>query len=167
MAWHITPCNFLLKHYIPWTKKSHKVQILRFLIALVKFTKYPMSFMKPQAIFPSKSASIFSIMTQSSSIHSQLKYYILMSKEAHQRAKFQTFDCSHEISPNLYFDRLLLLKVCKIPANKVMRSYVSWHWRVTQNLKKNWYVRSTRNSHNLYFNWFLLRKVYNVWPKTV
>ena len=32
--------------------------------------------------------------------------------------KVQTFDCSHEISPNLYFDKLLLLKVKKISAKK-------------------------------------------------
>ena len=33
---------------------------------------------------------------------------------AHQSAKFKTFDCSREISPNFHFDRLLLLKVYKI-----------------------------------------------------
>ena len=41
------------------------------------------------------------------------------------------------ISPNFYFDRLLLLKVYKISAKKVQRSHVSWHWRMKQNLKKN------------------------------
>ena len=40
-------------------------------------------------------------------------------------------------SQNLYFDRLFLLKVYKISAKKVQRSYVSWHWRMIQNLKKN------------------------------
>ena len=37
---------------------------------------------------------------------------------ANQKAKFQTFGCAGEISPNLYFDRLLLLKVSKISAKK-------------------------------------------------
>ena len=46
-----------------------------------------------------------------------------MTKEAHQSAKFQTFDCSGEISPNLYFDRVLFLKVYKISARKVLKSY--------------------------------------------
>ena len=41
-------------------------------------------------------------------------------KRAQQSAKFQTFDCSGEISPNLYFDRLLLLKVYKVSAKKSM-----------------------------------------------
>ena len=35
--------------------------------------------------------------------------------------KFQTFDCSHEISPNLYFDMLLVLKVHKISPKKYRR----------------------------------------------
>ena len=62
---------------------------------------------------------------------------MILTKGAHQSAKFQNFDCSGEISPNLSFDRHLLLKVYEISAKKVQRSYVSWHWRVMQNLKKN------------------------------
>ena len=38
---------------------------------------------------------------------------MIWTKGAHQGAKFQTFDYSREISPNLYFDRLFLLKVYK------------------------------------------------------
>ena len=44
---------------------------------------------------------------------------MIWTKGAHQSAIFQTFDCSHKISPNLYFNTLLLLKVCKILAKKV------------------------------------------------
>ena len=55
--------------------------------------------------------------------------------------KFQIFDCSREIS-NLYSDWLLLLKVYKASSKKIWRNYVSWHWRVMQNLKKNWFVVS-------------------------
>ena len=46
---------------------------------------------------------------------------MIWTKGAHQSAKFQTFDCSSESSPNLYFHRLLLLKVYKISAKKVQR----------------------------------------------
>ena len=45
---------------------------------------------------------------------------MIFTKGAHHSAKFQTFDCSGEISPNLYFDRLLLLKVYKVSAKKSM-----------------------------------------------
>ena len=62
---------------------------------------------------------------------------MIWTNVVHQIAKFETFDCSREISPNLYFDRLLLLKVHKILAKKVRRSYVSRHKTVTQNFKKN------------------------------
>ena len=49
---------------------------------------------------------------------------MIWSKETHLSAKFQTFDCPCEISPNLYFDRLLLLKVYKISGKKVERIYL-------------------------------------------
>ena len=45
---------------------------------------------------------------------------MIFTKGAHHSAKFQTFDCSGEISPNLYFGGLLLLKVCKVSAKKSM-----------------------------------------------
>ena len=40
----------------------------------------------------------------------------------------------------LHFDCSLLLKVYNVWPKKVQRSYISWHWRVMQNLKKNWLV---------------------------
>ena len=61
---------------------------------------------------------------------------MIWTKEAHQSTKFQTFDCSGKISPNLYLDSLLLLKVYKILAKKVQRSCVSWPWRLMQNWGK-------------------------------
>ena len=45
-------------------KKFLKVQILRFSSAPIKFTKFPMSLMKPHFIFPSKLASTFSMIIQ-------------------------------------------------------------------------------------------------------
>ena len=73
----------------------------------------------------------------------------------------------------------ILLKVYKISAKKVQRSYFSQYWRVIQNLKKNWFVvskmrriwwiltRALKSLKNLDFNWLLLCKVFNVWPKKV
>ena len=104
---------------------------------------------------------------------------MIFTKVAHHSAKFQTFNCSGQISPNLYFDRLFLLKVYQISAKKVQRSYVSWTWRVMQNLMKSWLVvskmtriwwiltRALKSLTNLHFDWFLLCKVFNVWPKKV
>ena len=39
---------------------------------------------------------------------------MIFTKGAHHSAKFQTFDCSGEISSNLYFDRILLLQAYKV-----------------------------------------------------
>ena len=41
---------------------------------------------------------------------------------------------------NLHFHWFLLCKVFNVWPKKVQRSYLSWHWRVMQNLKKNWLV---------------------------
>ena len=41
---------------------------------------------------------------------------------------------------NFHFNGLLLSKVYIVWPKKVQRSYLSWHWRVMQNLKKNWLV---------------------------
>ena len=48
------------------------------------------------------------------------------------------FHASSRKSENLHFDGLLLSKAYKDLDEKVQKSYVSWHWRVMQNLKKNW-----------------------------
>ena len=45
-----------------------------------------------------------------------------------------------KILKNLHFDWCLLCKVYNVWPKKVQRSYISWHWRVMQNLKKNWLV---------------------------
>ena len=79
-----------------------------------------MSYLKPQVSFSLKFVSLFNIMGDKSSLLLQLKLYIIFTKGAHHNAKFQTSDCSDEISPNLYFDRLLLLKVYKVSAKKSM-----------------------------------------------
>ena len=71
------------------------------------------------------------------------------------------------ISPNLYFDRVLLLKEYKISAKKVQRTYVTWHWRVMENFKKNqfviskmtiiWWIliRAFKSLKNWHFDWSL------------
>ena len=43
-------------------------------------------------------------------------------------------------SQNLPFNGLLFMKVYNVSAKKVQRSYVSYHWRMMQNLKRNWLV---------------------------
>ena len=45
--------------------------------------------------------------------------------------------CSRE-SKNLHFDGLVLSKAYKVFDEKAHKSYVSWHQKVMQILKKNW-----------------------------
>ena len=48
------------------------------------------------------------------------------------------FHASSWKSENLHFDWIRLSKAYKYLDEKVQKSYVSWHWRVMQNSKKNW-----------------------------
>ena len=84
-----------------------------------------MPYLKSQVSFSLNFASPFSLMRDNSSVLFKLKFYMIFTKVTHVSAQFQIFDCSGEILPNFYFDRLLLLKVYKISAKKVQRSYVS------------------------------------------
>ena len=43
---------------------------------------------------------------------------------------------------NFSFNGLLMRKVYIVGAKKVQRSYLSWHWTIMQNLKRNWLVFS-------------------------
>ena len=91
------------------------------------------------------------------------KFFFFFNKSA----KFQTFDCSGQISQNLY----LIGYFCWQYIN------VSWYWRVVQNLiKKQFFVSkmtriwliliwAVKSLKNLDFHWSFLCKVYNVWPK--
>ena len=79
------------------------------------------------------------------------------------------FLASSRKSENLHFDGLLLYKAYKVFVEKVQKIYVSWQWRVTQSLKKNWllvnFTASNGKPENLHFDVLLLSKVYHVWAK--
>ena len=106
-----------LKPCILWTKRTHRKEIFRLLSDWVKIHQIP--HLKPQVSFSLTFASLFSVMRDNSSVLFQLKLYLIWTKGTHQSAKFHTLDCSHEISPNLYFARLLWLKVYQTSAKKV------------------------------------------------
>ena len=71
------------------------------------------------------------------------------------------------------------VKFHQISAKSVQRSYVSWYWRMVQNLKKKWLfvskmpriwwilIRVLKCLKKLHFDWSILWKVYNVWTNKV
>ena len=83
-------------------------------------------------------------------------------------------------SQNLHFQWFLLCKVFNIWPKKVRRSYLSWHWRVIENLERNQHVvskltwgiwriltRALENLKNFDFNGLFLSRAYIVWAKKV
>ena len=88
------------------------------------------------------------------------------------------FNASSGKFQNLLFDVQLLSMAYKVSAEKVQKSYLLWHWRVIQTLKKNsrlvwkmtWENLMNFNStsekfENLHFGGIFLSKVCNVWAK--
>ena len=81
-------------------------------------------------------------------------------------------------SKNWEFDGILLSEVENLWAQNLQGSFVSWQWRMIQNLKRNWLVSSKltwgiwliltqalENLKKLHFNRLLLMKVCNAWAK--
>ena len=91
------------------------------------------------------------------------------------------YNASRPKFENLHFDVLLLSTAYKVSAKKVRKSYLSWHWRVIQTLKKNslfvWKIigmgnlinfnSSNEKSENLHFDGTFLSKVCNVWAEII
>ena len=124
VSWKINPLYFLAQ--TPYTLDRNSPSKWNLWTFEWLGENLPNSLLKPQINFSSNFASLFDVMRDKSSVFFYLKLYMIFTKGAHQSAKFQTFDLSGEISPNLNFDRLLLLKAYKISVENLQRSYVSW-----------------------------------------
>ena len=137
MSWKITPLYFLSQAFIIWTKRARRSEIFRHLIGWVKIHQIP------YVMFETTSQFFFKLHHTSVSWEITLLYFFSWictwfgQKEPIkvQNFRFSTAQC--KISPNLHFHRLLLLKVHKVLAKKVQKSYASWPWILMQNLKKN------------------------------
>ena len=104
---------FLSQTLYSGQKEPIEVKFSDFWVFGWKFTKVLLAYLKLQVSFSLNFPSLFSVMRDNSSLLFKLKLYMIWAKGAHQSARFQTFDCSHKASPNVYFDRLLSLKVYK------------------------------------------------------
>ena len=95
--------------------------------------------------------------------------------------KFSKFSVEHfRKSKNWNFDKVLLFKVENIWPKNLLGSFVSWQWRMKQNLKRNWLVswklawaiwqiltQRLNSLKKLHCNGLPLTKVHNVWRKKV
>ena len=94
--------------------------------------------------------------------------------------EFGKFNRSSGKSENLHFDVLLFSITYKVSAKKMQKSYLSWHWRVIQTLKKKFrfclkngmnnlvnFNSSSGKSENFYFDEVFLSKLCNVWAKKI
>ena len=90
-------CIFLAQTLHNFYKSSlSKCKFSDFPLLGLKFTKLLMSFLESRVSFSSNFAFLFSVMKHNSSVLFHFNLYMLGTKEAHQNANFQTFDCSPE-----------------------------------------------------------------------
>ena len=68
--------------------------------------------------------------------------FLKQKKVSYQSRNLVKLHESSRKSEILYFDWFLLSKSYKALAKKVQKSYLSWHWRVMQSLKRHWLVVS-------------------------
>ena len=73
-------------------KQPIEVNFLDFWVVGWKFTKFFILYLKLQVSFSLSFASLFSVKRDNSSVFFLFKFYIILTKGAHQSAKFQTFD---------------------------------------------------------------------------
>ena len=98
---------------------------------------------------------------------------MLWTKGAYQSTNLVKFHVSSQKSEILYFDELLLSKWYIVSSRKVQKSYLSWHWKTMQSLKKNWlqiwheeFGKFSPNHSKVWkfhFDGLFLSKISNVW----
>ena len=138
-SFHVKRCTLCTKG----TKKSEN--FLVFYVLGSKFTKF-LLFLKQQISYSHiLHHSLVSWDIYNSTVSFQLEFYILSTKEGYQNTNLVKFHLSSQKSEILYFGGLFLLKSNKVSAKKVQKSYLSWHRRMMQSLKKNWLVVSLSN----------------------
>ena len=119
VSWKITPLYFCCRNLVYIGQKEPiENKFSDFWVAGWKFTKFLMSYLKPEVSFSLSFASLSSVMRYNYFVLFQLKLYMIWTKGTHQSTKFQTFNCSCKISASFYFDKLLLLNVYQISAEK-------------------------------------------------
>ena len=74
--------------------------------------------------------------------------YTWLGKRSPSKCRISDFRLLTWNFTNLYFDRLLSLKVYKISAKKVQRSYISWYWKSDTKFEQK-PICSFKNDKNL------------------
>ena len=90
-------------------------------------------------VWPKKSTEELSFMTLKSDAKFEEK---LTCGSENDMKNLENFHRTTPKSQNRHFDGILLSKVENVWASNLQGSYVSWQWRMMQNLKRNWLVIS-------------------------
>ena len=137
----ITPLYFFRSNFKYFAQKEPIKNFCEFWVLRSKFSNF-LSFLN-HISFSSSFASLFSVMKHKSFMLFLPKFYVLSTKYiklwAYQGMKFHMSSWKSAI---LHSDGFLFPKSYKVSNKNVQKSYLSWHLRVMQSLKKNWLVVS-------------------------
>ena len=100
-----------------------------------------MTYLELQVSFSLNCASLFSVMRGNSSVICKLKLYMSWTKEAHQSAKFQTFNCLRQICTLIgsfcwKYIKFQLKRYRGVPSHDLEEWYKIW--RKTDLLFQKW-----------------------------
>ena len=148
LSWNITPLYFFRSNVIYFSQKElMKMQFFK-LLGARKNSENLKNFLvlkihQVLVIFEKKKMVIlmilFSIMRHNSMLPFKLKFYILSTKGTYQSTilvKFRLSSRKSKVSSFCKSDTNFRLK------KYLKKTYLSWHWRVMQRLKKTWLVVS-------------------------
>ena len=166
-----------------WTKRAHQCTIFRLLGALMKV--HPI----PHVIFETTGSGFIQTLHHCSLLWKITPLYFLteisytLDKNSPLKWNFTAQVNFRRSTAQVKFHQICTLtgyvcwKYIMFQLKKVWSKYVSWYQRVVQNLKKNllfvskmtriWWILiwALKSLTKLHFDWSLLWKVYNIWPK--
>ena len=120
VLWKITPLYFCNSNLVYFGQKEPiEKKISNFWVVRWKFIKFLMSYLKPQVSFSFNLCITLQCHERQLFCTFLAETFYDLDKRNPSKCKISDFDSSPEISPNFYFDMLLLLKVYKISAQKV------------------------------------------------
>ena len=117
------------------------MQILRLLSVESKFAEFLMSFLKPRVSFSLKFASLFSA-SDITLLYFSIWNFICFGQKKPIKVQNVRLSTAHmKFHQICTFTSYFCWKHVKFQLKELCyRSYLSWHWRVMQNLKQNWFV---------------------------
>ena len=135
-----------------------------------------MSYLKPQLTCSLNFASLFNVMSDKSSVIFWLKLYMILQKEPTKVLNFRLSTTQWNFTKFVLwygsfswrYIKLQLKRYRWVVSHDTEEWWKIWRFFVSKMTRIWWIlIRALKSLKKLHFDWSLLCKVYNVWPKKV